>query len=33
MGISVNCRSGGARRMRERDRIRLIDVEDRLPTK
>src|SRR3954469_7863433 len=33
IGISVNSRSGGARRISERDRIRLIDVEDRLPTK
>src|SRR3954468_23745903 len=33
IGISVNCRSGGASRIKARDRIRLIEVEDRLPTK
>ena len=33
MGISVNAMSSGARRIRARDSTRLIDEEDRLPTK
>ncbi len=33
MGISLNSRSSGASRMSALDRMRLIDFDDRLPTK
>jgi hypothetical protein len=33
MGTSLNSKSSAASRMRAVDRMRLIDVDDRLPTK